>query len=139
MEAPNNAVCNVVGGVISPLLANIYLDRLDRFVEQALIPGFTRGNQKRPRPEYRRLGERIRRLERTGDIENIDGLYDQLRAMPIRDGFDPNYRRLRYARYADDFILGFDGPKEEAEAIKAQLGRFLSEQLNLSTSRIWGL
>ena len=122
------------GGIISPLLANIYLDRLDRYVEQTLIPGFTRGNQKRPRPEYRRLRERIGRLERKGDIENIDGLYDQLRAMPIRDGFDPNYRRLRYARYADDFILGFDGPKEEAAAIKAQLGRFLSEQLKLELS-----
>ena len=94
------------GGIISPLLANIYLDRLDRYVEQTLIPGFTRGNQKRPRPEYRRLRERIGRLERNGDIENIDGLYDQLRAMPIRDGFDPNYRRLRYARYADDCAPG---------------------------------
>ena len=36
---------------------------------------------------------------------------------------DPGYRRLRYIRYADDHILGFIGPKAEAEEIKARLAR----------------
>ena len=122
------------GGIISPLLANIYLNRLDQYVVQALIPEFTRGNQKRAKPEYRRLRERIGRMARRGEIDDIDRLYGQLRTIPLRDQFDPNYRRLRYVRYADDFLLGFDGPKEEAEEIKARLGSYLSEQLKLELS-----
>ena len=44
---------------------------------------------------------------------------------------DPGYRRLRYSRYADDHLLGFTGPKAEAEQIKAKLARFLRETLKL--------
>ena len=94
------------GGIISPLLANIYLNRLDQYVVQALIPEFTRGNQKRAKPEYRRLRERIGRMERRGEIDDIDRLYGQLQTIPLRDQFDPNYRRLRYVRYADDCAPG---------------------------------
>jgi hypothetical protein len=50
------------------------------------------------------------------------------------DQFDPNYRRLRYIRYADDFLLGFDGPREEAEEIKTRLGTFLRDHLKLELS-----
>jgi len=122
------------GGIISPILANIYLDRLDNFVEKTLIPEFTRGKQKRSKPEYQRLREKIRRLERKGDTENIGPLYDQLHETPSRDHFDPSYRRLRYARYADDFLLGLDGPKEDAEVIKTRLGQFLRDHLKLEMS-----
>jgi Reverse transcriptase (RNA-dependent DNA polymerase) len=73
-------------------------------------------------------------MERRGEIDDIDRLYGQLQTIPSRDEFDPNYRRLGYVRYADDFLLGFDGPKEEAEEIKARLGRYLSEQLKLELS-----
>ena len=48
------------GGIISPLLANIYLDRLDKFIAQTLIPEFTKGRLKRQLPEYCRLLDRIR-------------------------------------------------------------------------------
>ena len=44
------------------------------------------------------------------------------------------YRRLRYIRYADDHILGFTGPKAEAEQIKDRLARFLREELKLELS-----
>ncbi|HEX3307141.1 MAG TPA: hypothetical protein VHS32_12895, partial [Streptosporangiaceae bacterium] len=44
---------------------------------------------------------------------------------------DPGYRRLRYIRYADDVLLGFAGPKAEAEQIKAKLAGFLRETLHL--------
>lgn len=122
------------GGIISPLLANIYLNRLDKFVEGTLIPEFTKGAVKRHRPEYQRLREKIRRLERKGEIENLDHLRDKLRTIGSRDHFDPNYRRLKYIRYADDFLLGLDGPKDEAEAIKARLGDFLHDHLKLEMS-----
>jgi hypothetical protein len=54
-----------------------------------------------------------------------------LRALPAGDPVDPGYRRLRYIRYADDHLLGFAGPKAEAEQIKARLAVFLRETLGL--------
>src|SRR5436305_13098994 len=54
--------------------------------------------------------------------------------LPSKDVNDPDYRRLRYVRYADDFLLGFNGPKSEAEEIKQQLKKFLQEELKLELS-----
>ena len=48
---------------------------------------------------------------------------------------DPGYRRLRYVRYADDHLLGFTGPKAEAEQIKARLTPFLRDDLKLELSQ----
>jgi hypothetical protein len=47
---------------------------------------------------------------------------------------DPDFRRLRYVRYADDILLGFIGPKAEAQQIKAQLKSYLAETLKLELS-----
>jgi hypothetical protein len=47
---------------------------------------------------------------------------------------DPDYRRLRYVRYADDFLLGFVGPRKEAEEIRQRLGEFLGNRLKLTLS-----
>src|SRR5512135_3349511 len=58
----------------------------------------------------------------------------QLRSMPSKDTHDPGYRRLRYCRYADDHLLGFAGPKAEAEEIKRRLGQFLRDELKLELS-----
>jgi len=55
--------------------------------------------------------------------------------MPSIDPTDPFYRRLRYVRYADDFLLGFTGPRSEAEEIKQQLGAFLRDELKLELSK----
>jgi Type II intron maturase len=54
-----------------------------------------------------------------------------MRTLPSTDPMDPGYRRLRYLRYADDHLLGFTGPKAEAEQIKARLAAFLRETLGL--------
>jgi retron-type reverse transcriptase len=43
------------GGVASPILSNIYLHRLDRFVETVLIPEYTRGHLRNRNPEYRKV------------------------------------------------------------------------------------
>jgi len=66
-----------------------------------------------------------------GDRAAFRDLTRQLRTLPGADPMDPGYRRLRYCRYADDHILGFTGPKAEAEQIKADLARFLRETLAL--------
>ncbi len=57
-----------------------------------------------------------------------------MKAMPSRDPNDPGYRRLHYCRYADDWLLGFTGPRQEAEQIKAEVGKFLHEHLKLELS-----
>jgi hypothetical protein len=121
--------------VISPVLSNIYLDKLDKFVEQELIPQYTRGASRRPGPGYTRVQSRMRRARRRGDRAAARDLQKQLRTLPRCDPMDPGYRRLKYIRYADDHILGFIGPKAEAEEIKARLAGFLRETLGLELSQ----
>jgi len=122
------------GGVVSPILSNIYLDKLDKFVERELIPEYTRGKVRVHNPQYRRLNDRRRLARQRGDRSAASQLLRQMRALPSVDPMDPGYRRLRYCRYADDEILGFTGPKAEAEQIKNQLAAFLRDDLALELS-----
>ncbi len=122
------------GGILSPLLSNIYLHELDAFIEDELIPQYTRGKKRAPNREYCRLTGRIARERKRGDKEAVRKLEQQRRCRPSQDVYDPQYRRLKYIRYADDFILGFAGPKSEAEEIKAAIGAFLGKKLKLEMS-----
>lgn len=122
------------GGIVSPILANIYLDRLDTFVESVLMPTYTRGEARKPNPAYRSLLDRAGYLRRTGRVEEGRLLRQQAQQLPSRVLDDPEYRRLKYIRYADDFLLGFVGPRHEAEGIKQQLAEFLQTQLRLDLS-----
>lgn len=122
------------GGIVSPILANIYLDRLDKFVERTLIPAYTRGDERKPNPEYMRLYGRSRYLARLGRTQESRALFQRVQQLPSRLLNDPDFRRLKYVRYADDFLLGFVGTRQEAEAIKHQLMEFLREQLRLELS-----
>ncbi len=119
----------------SPILSNIYLDKLDKFVERELIPQYTRGARRRDNPEYHRTADRLADARRRGDRAAARDLARQLRPLPSKDPADPGYRRLRYIRYADDHILGFTGPKGEAEDIKARLAAFLRETLGLELNQ----
>lgn len=122
------------GGVISPTLANIYLNELDQFVESTLIPAYTRGTERKRNKAYHRLTAKISKLRKQGKREEVKRLYQRARAMPTHDPTDPEYRRLRYIRYADDFLLGLIGPRTEAEEIKRHVGKFLNETLKLELS-----
>ncbi len=122
------------GGVASPILSNIYLDRLDRYVEKQLLPQYNRGERRAPNPAYERVSAAIRGARRDGDRELVRRLRLQRRTLPSKDLHDPGYRRLRYVRYADDVLLGFSGPKAEAVQIKQQLGQFLHDELKLELS-----
>jgi retron-type reverse transcriptase len=91
------------GGIISPILANIYLDRLDKFVENTLLPAYNLGNRRRRNKAYSILANQIQVRRRSGHrIEELHQLYKLIRATPSIDPCDPEYRRLRYIRYADD-------------------------------------
>ena len=122
------------GGIVSPILANIYLDKLDKYVEQVLIPEYNRGQSRRWNLEYRRIASVVWRARKTGRSERIREGRKRLARLPSRDPLDPGYRRLRYIRYADDFLLGFAGPKVGAEEIKASIRDYLQTELGLQLS-----
>ena len=119
---------------LSPVLSNIYLHKLDEFVERELIPRYTRG---RRRTEPRIPPAEDPQDERQAAREPGPGpgtAEADARPAP-QDPADPGYRRLRYIRYADDHLLGFTGPKAEAEEIKEELATFLRETLRLELNQ----
>ena len=122
------------GGVASPVLSNIYVHKLDVYVESVLIPEYTRGKLRVRNPEYRKVERAIINARRRGDRTEVRSLYKRLHSLPSQDPYDPGYRRLRYCRYADDTLLGFAGPKVEAEEIKQRLAAFLRDELKLELS-----
>ena len=122
------------GGVVSPILSNIYLHKLDNYVETVLIPRHTRGQHRVQNLEYKRVKNAMRAARRRGDRATARLLRQRMRRLPSKDPQDPGFRRLRYSRYADDHLLGFIGPKAEAEQIKDQLATFLREELKLELS-----
>lgn len=138
------------GGVVSPILANIYLHELDQFM-RAKIEGFDKGTKRSPSVEGRRITNRLTRLrkkvdqlraERQGEdspeiasmLDEINRLIAERKTVPASDAFDPNYKRLRYCRYADDFLIGVIGGKDEARQIMAEVRQFLTGTLKLSVS-----
>jgi group II intron reverse transcriptase/maturase len=122
------------GSIASPMLSNILLDKLDTFVETVLIPRYTKGVKRRLNPAYQRLLSQAYRRFKKGQTEAAQRLRKQAQRLPAYDTADPDYRRLRYCRYADDFCLGFTGPKAEAEEIKQHLRTFLRDELHLELS-----
>ena len=137
------------GGVVSPLLANIHLHELDEFIE-AKIAAFTRGKQRAATVESRRIQLHLHRIRKRVDLLRAQGLGDDPRVascmdeigrlkarrqtIPATDAFDPGYKRLLYCRYADDFLIGVTGSKDEARQIMAEVRAFLAERLRLRVS-----
>jgi len=122
------------GGVLSPLLANIYLHELDRYIEQALLSQWNRGVKKRRNPEGRHYEYLIHKARKHNDRALLEKLIVERRHIPSKDVTDPEFRRLRYVRYADDFILSFIGSHAEAVQIKEAIAAFLRDHLRLEMS-----
>ncbi len=132
------------GGIISPILANIYLDKLDGYIE-GLKKQFDSGKGRAALPAATKLekkrGALAKKLRDATTEEEQDILAAQIRALDREklailhsDPFDANYRRLQYVRYADDFLIGVIGSKADALAIKKQVGEYLSGALKLELS-----
>src|SRR6202035_3068009 len=123
------------GGVASPVLSNIYLDRLDKFAETVLIPEYTRGVRRTASRAYAKVKNAIRAARRRGDRATVRKLRQQRQGLPYGEPRDPGYRRLRYIRYADDHLFGFTGTKAEAELIKERPAAFLRDDLMLELNQ----
>ena len=132
------------GGIVSPILANIYLDKLDKYVK-VYIRHFDMGTKRRPGKESNDLANErkrtVRKLKKVKDgtekaalVARLKAIEQERAAFPSGDEMDGSYRRLKYIRYADDFILGVIGSKEDALRIKEDIKSFLSESLALELS-----
>lgn len=119
------------GSVLGPVLSNIVLDRLDKYVEKHLIPAYTCGQRRKTYPPYVRLTMQAWKARQNGTWELAAALRKQAQRMPSRDPNDPNFRRLWYTRYADDFLLGLTGTKKEAKQVKQKLKEFIQNELKL--------
>jgi len=140
------------GGVVSPVLANIYLHELDMFVEN-MICQFNKGKRRKDNHDHAILRERMRgtnkkllRLKmglkcckpedniRENLLRERREIQKLMHQVPSTDLFDPGYRRLRYVRYADDFIIGVIGSREDAEKVMHQVKEFIEKELLLEAA-----
>ena len=132
------------GGIISPILANIYLDKLDKYMVE-YISVFNKGKMRKRNPEYKRIAsrkdKRVKKLKSETDeqkrsvIRNeIIELYREMQKYPATLDMDEDFRRMRYVRYADDFLIGVIGSKEECVKIKTDIKDFLYKRLKLELS-----
>src|SRR5699024_312800 len=135
------------GSIISPILANIYLNELDNFMAE-YAEKFNCGGRRKINPAFKkkldvcrgkeeRLKRNISKMsdeEKEGLITEIRELRRSLRSIPYSDQMDEGYKRVFYIRYADDFLIGVIGRKADAEQVKQDVGRFIRENLHLEMS-----
>jgi len=130
------------GSGMSPILANIYLSELDRFMEE-YKQDFDRAPQRarKPSQEYNRVKWRYttckEKLAQEHSVENIRAFKAAQKAQLATlyyPAIDPSFMKIQYNRYADDFIIGVIGSKDDAERVKADVKEFLQSKLKLTLS-----
>ena len=135
------------GSIISPILANIYMNELDNYMQE-YANRFNCGERRKINPAFKKKLDICRgkeqRLKRNAAKMSDEGkerltaeikeLRRSLRSMPYSDQMDENYKRVFYVRYADDFLIGVIGSKADAEQIKKDVGSFIRENLHLEMS-----
>lgn len=136
------------GGIISPILSNIYLNELDHFVEEYKA-AFDKGKARKRSREYRtreaRLSRARKRYKEKWDEMNerekekarlhVKELKNHMMEIPYKDPMDEGYKRLQYTRYADDFLIGIIGRKEDCRKIKDDLTEYLKKELKIELSQ----
>jgi group II intron reverse transcriptase/maturase len=123
------------GSLVSPILANAYLHELDEFVE-GLRTKLEKGKEKRRNPIYLRLLKKKRRMAARGETKTKEfkQVVTQMRALPSKQVDDPEFIRIRYLRYADDWLVGICGSHTLAEGVKEEIKSFLRDHLKLTLS-----
>ncbi len=136
------------GGIISPVLANIYLDKFDKYMNE-YANKFNKGTVRSRNKDICKLNSRVHYLKRrinevedvnvrTRMVEELHEKQKRILTMPSGNDMDRNFRRLRYLRYADDFLIGVIGTKNECETIKADITKFMQEKLRLVFAKLSG-
>lgn len=132
------------GGIISPILANIYLDKFDKYMKE-YTEKFNQGKRRKESPIAKQLGHRKAKL--VSKLKNVKNeverkqLNGQIREIvkerlkyPASDEMDSTIKRLRYVRYADDFLIGVIGSKEDSKQIKEDIKNYMKDALKLELS-----
>jgi group II intron reverse transcriptase/maturase len=133
------------GGIISPILANIYLDQFDKFIRE-YAKSFNKGKERARNPEYRKFEVKLRNirklLEKAKDETEKQNLIKKIRSIekervtvPYAIAMDKDFKRLQYVRYADDFLIGIIGSNSDCAKVKSDIHKFLSEKLQLELSQ----
>jgi nicotine oxidoreductase len=131
------------GSALSPILTNVYLDKLDQKLD-AICRRETQGKWRKTTSAYATLLKQRKLLLKQGeaDPQRRASLRSPLRELNRRilqtsvyDYHDPAYRRVKFLRYADDVVIGVIGPKALAEQIKEEVAEFLVHDLDLELSR----
>lgn len=122
------------GGILSPLLSNIYMDKFDQYMEKDILPAYNRGGRRAENKTYKTLRKQMEKYMRHQDWKTVKELHKQRQSIPSKDTNDPAFRRLYYIRYADDWLLGFSGPRQETVKIKEEIKTFLTTELKLTLS-----
>ncbi|WP_199288085.1 group II intron reverse transcriptase/maturase [Culicoidibacter larvae] len=122
------------GGIISPILANIYLHEFDTFMGKVCAK-YSKGIGKRTNPEYHRLVCNRYYYLKTGRKHEAIELRKQILKTPSKDEMDPNFLRVKYVRYADDFLILIIGSKQLANTIKSKVALFLKNELQLELNQ----
>ena len=136
------------GSLISPILANIYLNELDVFMAE-YAKSFNHGTRRKINPAYQKLlsirrgkqewlkrnEAKISEKKRREVMAKIQELNGYLRLIPYSDPMDTEYKRIVYVRYADDFLIGVIGSKEDARQVKSDVGMFIRKNLHLEMSQ----
>lgn len=122
------------GSIISPILCNIFLHQLDRFIAKK-SQEFDEGGTKRPRNnEKRRLKYQ---LDKTAKPKERKKYIKQL--MELKSSLNSNYKKLKYVRYADDFLVGIAGKYIDANNMREEMNKYLEDislTLNLQKTKI---
>lgn len=102
------------GGVLSPLLSNVYLHELDKFMKE-LHKEYNIGLQRPASMEYRRIAKRLQSRKKARDLG--------LRPSEMTSDL---FKRLSYVRYADDFLIGLSLSRSESYVVRSRVETFLN-------------
>ena len=125
------------GSIVSPILANIYFNELDKWVEKKSQEVYQEGSTKR-HPRYRQLEYQIKKVSKLvhnteQNSKERDQLVKEIKRLIQERNQTPSLLdrgiEIRYVRYADDWIIGIKGSKELAKQVKEEVGSFLQEHL----------
>ena len=132
-EVKNSIVGTPQGSIISPLLANIYLHALDNFMQERM-DSYNQGKVAKVSPEYKAIDFQQSKAKKRGDNTEALRLMKLKQLIPSRVHADPNFRRMYYVRYADDWIVAIRGPRSDVEKLLVDVKDFLKQQLELDLS-----